>query len=120
MDALQLGDIVGVGNVHRSEIFCAEASQALFGDGNANFLDAVDVRDLGENFFLVRIEREDGEVFGVEDAENIFTQVEENMVKISGSMDLVRDALDVFGECHFLLKFLKILGDGIGLHYIGS
>jgi hypothetical protein len=33
---------------------------------------------------------------------------------------LVRDALDVFGECHFLLKFLKILGDGISLHYMGS
>ena len=120
MDALQLGDIVGVGNVHRAEIFCAEASQALFGDGNADFLDAVDMRDFGENLFLLRIEREDGEVFGVEDAENIFTQVEENMVKIVGRMDLVRDALDVFGERHFLLKLLKILRDGISLHYMGS
>jgi hypothetical protein len=33
---------------------------------------------------------------------------------------LVRDAFDVLGERHFLLKFLKILGDGIGLHYMGS
>jgi hypothetical protein len=42
------------------------------------------------------------------------------MVKIVGSMDLVRDALDVLGECYFLLKFLKILGDWIGVHYMGS
>jgi hypothetical protein len=42
------------------------------------------------------------------------------MVKTAGSMDLVGDALDVLGECHFLLKFLKILGNGIGLHYMGS
>ena len=120
MDALQLGDVIGVGNAHWAEILCAEPSQALFGDGNADFLDAVDVRDFGENLFLFRIEREDGEVFGIEDAENIFTQVEENMVEIVGSMDLVGDAFDVLGECHFLLKFLKILGDGLGLHYMGS
>jgi hypothetical protein len=42
------------------------------------------------------------------------------MIKIAGRMDLVRDALDVLGECHFLLKLLKILWDGIGLHYRGS
>jgi len=35
-------------------------------------------------------------------------------------VDLVRDALDVLDECHFLLKFLKILWDGFGLHYMGS
>jgi hypothetical protein len=32
---------------------------------------------------------------------------------------LLRDALDILGECHFLLKLLKILRDGIGLHYPG-
>jgi hypothetical protein len=42
------------------------------------------------------------------------------MVKIAGRMDLVRDALDVLGERHLLLKFLEILGDGISVHYIGS
>ena len=119
MDALQLGDVIGIGNAHWAEILCAEPSQALFGDGNADFLDAVDVRDFGENLFLLRIEREDGEVLGIEDAKNFFTQVEENMVQIAGRMDLVRDALDVLGECHFLLKFLKILWDGLGLHYYG-
>jgi hypothetical protein len=92
----------------------------LFGDGNADFFDAVDVRDLRENFFFLGIECEDGEVFGVEDAENIFPQVEKNMVKIVGGMDLVCNALDVLGECYFLLKFLKILGDWIGVHYMGS
>jgi hypothetical protein len=35
-------------------------------------------------------------------------------------MDLVRDALDVLCEYDFLLKFLKVLWDGIGLHYLGS
>ena len=42
------------------------------------------------------------------------------MVKVAGRMDLFCDALDILDECHFLLKFLKILWDGIGLHYMGS
>ena len=46
VDALQLGDVVGVRNTHWAEILCAEASQTLFSDGNAEFLDTVDVRDL--------------------------------------------------------------------------
>jgi hypothetical protein len=92
MDALQLGDIIGVGNTYWTEILCAESSQALFGDGDAEFLDVVDVRDFGENLFLLSIEREDGEVFGIENAENFLTQVEEDMVKIAGRMELVRDA----------------------------
>ena len=72
MDALQLGKVIGVGNVHRAEIFCAESCQALFGDGNVDFFDAIDMGDLRENLFFVRIEREDGEILGVEDAEDIF------------------------------------------------
>ena len=120
MDALQFCDVIGIGNAHWAEILCAEPSQALFGDGDSEFLDAVDVRDFGENLFLLRIEREDGEVFGIENTENFFAQVEEYMVKIAGCMDLVRDALDVLGEYYFLLKFLKVLWDGIGLHYKGS
>ena len=43
MNALQLGNVIGVGNAHWAEILCAEPGQALFGDGNADFLDAVDV-----------------------------------------------------------------------------
>jgi hypothetical protein len=42
------------------------------------------------------------------------------MVKIAGRMDLFGDALDVLSKCHFLLKFLKILWNGIGLHDMGS
>ena len=120
MDALQLSEVIRIGNAHWPEIFGAETSQALLGDGNADLLDAVDVRDFREDFFLFRIEREDGQVFGVEDAENFFTQIEENMVKIVGRVNLFRDAFDVFGECHFLLKFLKVLWNGIGLHDMGS
>jgi hypothetical protein len=120
MDALQFGDIIGVGNAYWAEVLCAEPSQALFGDGNADFFDAVDVRNFGENLFLFRIEREYGEIFGIEDAENFISQVEENMVKIAGRQDLVCDALDVLGEGHFLLKFLKIFWDGSGVHYMDS
>jgi len=120
MHALQFGDVIGISDVHWAEIFCAEPGQALFSDGNPDFLDAVDVRDLGENLLFVRIECEDRQIFGVEDTENIFTKVQENVIEIAGSMDLVRDALDIFGECHLLLKFLKVLWDGIGLHYNGS
>ena len=32
MDALQLGDVIGIGNAHWAEIL-GEPSQALFGDG---------------------------------------------------------------------------------------
>src|SRR4026207_197238 len=120
MDALQFCDVIGVGNAHWAEILGAESSQALFSQRNAEFLNTVDVRDFGENLFLFRIECEDGEVFGVENAENFFAQIKENMVKIAGRMDLLSDALDILGECHFLLKFLQILWDGIGVHYTNS
>ena len=70
VDALQLCDVIRVGDAHRTEVFCAEPRQALFGDRNSEFLDGIDVRDFRENFFLLRIEREDGEVFGIENAEN--------------------------------------------------
>ena len=120
MDALQLSDVIGVGNAYRAEIFCAESSEALLGNGNTELLDAVDIGDFGKNLFLLRIEGEDGEIFSIEDAKNFLAQVEENMIEIAGRMYLLRDALDVLGECHFLLKFLQVLGDGIGLHYPGS
>ena len=42
------------------------------------------------------------------------------MVKIAGGMDLFRNALDILGECHFLLKLLKVLWDRLGLHYRDS
>ena len=48
--------------------------------GNADFLDAIDVGDFIEDFFLVGIKREEGEVLGIEDAQNFLVQVEENMV----------------------------------------
>ena len=57
MDALQLSEVIRIGNAHSPEIFGAETSQALLGDGNADLLDAVDVRDFREDFFLFRIER---------------------------------------------------------------
>src|SRR6185436_2680163 len=98
----------------------AETSQALLGDGDADLLDAVDVRDFGKDFFLFRIEREDGQVFGVEDAESFFKQIAENMVKIAARVNLSPDAFDIFGKCHFLLKFLKVLWNGFGLHDMGS
>src|ERR1041384_1012360 len=120
MDALQFSDVVRIGDADWAEILCAEPSQTLFGNGDADFLDAVNVGNFGENFFLFRVEREDSQVFSIKDAENLFTQIEENMVKIAGCVNLFRDALDVLDKCHFLLKFLKVLWDGIGLHDMGS
>ena len=72
MDALQFGDIIGIGNADWTKILCAEPSQALLGDGDSDLLNAVDVWDFGENFLLLRIEREDGQIFGIEDTENFF------------------------------------------------
>jgi hypothetical protein len=70
MDALEFGDVIGIGNAHWAEILGTESGEALFGDGNADLLDAVDVRDFGENFFFLRIKGEDGQVFGIENAED--------------------------------------------------
>ena len=54
MDALEFGDVVGVGNVHGAEIFGAETGEALFRNRDADFFDAVDVRNLGKDFFFFR------------------------------------------------------------------
>ena len=35
-------------------------------------------------------------------------------------MDLFGDALDIFIECDFLLKVLRVFSDRIGLHSRGS
>ena len=81
---------------------------------------AVDMGDLGENLFLFRIEREERQVLGIEEAEDIFVQIEENLIQVAGGMDLVRDPLDVFRELHFLLQFLQVLSRMVWPAFLGS
>ena len=116
MDRIEFGDVIGIGNIDWAEIFGAETSEALFGNRDADFFDAVDMRDFGENFLFFRIEREQGQIFCIEQTEDVFMQVEENLVEIAGRMNLVRDALDVLRECRLLLQFLEILRDRLGVH----
>ncbi len=42
--------------------------------GSPDFLDGVEMRDLGEDFLFFRIECKEGEIFCVETAENIYVR----------------------------------------------
>ena len=116
VDALELGHVVGVGDVHRTEIFRAESGEALLCNGDSHLFDAVDMGYFGKDFFLVWVEGEEGEILSVEQAQDILVQVEENLVEITGRVNLSGNLLDVFCEITFLLQFLEIVGHRLGLH----
>ena len=80
MDALQFRRVIGVRNVHGPQVFGAEAGQALLGDRDADLLDRIDVGDLIEDFLLVGVKGEEGEVLGIKEAQNILVQVEKDLV----------------------------------------
>ena len=116
MNPLQFRDVVGVAMFTGPQIFGAEAGQALLGDRNADLFDRVDMGHLGENLFLFRIEREQRQVLRIEEAEDIFVEIEENLIQVAGGVDLVRNPFDVFRELHLLLQFLQVLSRRFGLH----
>ncbi len=106
VDALQFRDVVGVGDVYRTQVLGAESCQTLLGNRNTDFFDRVDVGNFVKDLLLIRVEGEEGEVFGVEKAEDVFMEIEQNLIKVAGRMDLAGNPLDVFRELHLLLKFL--------------
>jgi len=115
---LELCDAVGIGDVHGAEIFSAEAGQTLFGYGNTDFFYTVDVRNLGEDFFLLGVEREESQIFRVEQTKDVLVQVEKDLIKIAGGMNLSGNTFDMFRVLDFLLQFLNVLSQGLGLHPI--
>ncbi len=80
MDRMEFGDIVGIGDIDGAKVFGAETGETLLGNGDANFLNAVDMRNFGENFLLFWVERKQRQIFCVEQTQDIFMQVEENLV----------------------------------------
>ena len=80
MDRPEFRHVIGVAHVHGPKIFGAEAGEALFRDRDADFLDRIDVGDLREDFFLVGVKGEEGEVLRIKEAQNILVQVEQDLV----------------------------------------
>ena len=116
VDPLQFGHVVGVGNIHGTQVFRAESGQALLGDGDADFFNGIDMRNLVEDFLLVGVEGEERQILCIEQAQDIFVQVEKNLVEIARGVDLTRDPFDMFREFDFLLQFLQVLRLRFGLH----
>jgi hypothetical protein len=116
VSGLELRDIVDVGDVHWAQIFGAEAGQTLFGNGNTDFFYAVDVWNLGEDFFLLCVEREEGQIFRVEQTEDVLVEVEKDLIEIAGGMNLSGNAFDMLRVLDFVLQFLDVWGYGLGLH----
>jgi hypothetical protein len=58
---------------------------------------------LVEDFLLFRIEGKQRQVFGVEETQDFFVQIEKDLVKIARGMDLAGDPLHMFRELDFLL-----------------
>lgn len=116
VSGLELRDIVDVGDVHGAQILGAETGQTLFGNGNTDFFDAVDVRNLRENLFLLRIEREEGQIFRIEQTEDVLVQIEQDLIEIVGGMNLSGNAFDMLRVLDFLLQLLDVWSYGLGLH----
>ncbi len=66
MNALKFRDVVRVGNVNRAKILGTEPGETLFSDGDADFLHTIDVRNFGEDFFLLCVECEKSQILCVE------------------------------------------------------
>ncbi len=118
VSGLELRDIVDVGDVHGAQILGAEAGQTLFGNGNTDFFYAIDVRNLREDLFFLRVEREEGQIFRVEQTEDVLVQVKQDLIEIAGGMNLSGNAFDVFRVLDFLLQFLDVWSYRLGLHPI--
>jgi hypothetical protein len=56
------------------------------------------VRNLVEDLLLVGIKGEEGQILRIEQAQNVFVKVEQNLVEIAGGVNLIRDAFDVFRD----------------------
>jgi hypothetical protein len=72
--------------------------------------------DLVKDLLLVGIKGEERQVLGVEEAEDVFVQIEKDLVEIAGGVDLTGDPLDVLRKLDFLLQFMQVLGRRFGLH----
>lgn len=66
VNALELGYIIGIGDIDRAKIFGAKTGEALFRDGDADFLDTIDLKDFGKDFLLFRVEGKECQIFRVE------------------------------------------------------
>ena len=82
MDAAELDGIVRIDDVDRAEILGGEAWEALFVDGQPEDLFGLEVRRLGIDLLLVRIDGVEGEILGFEQREDFFVQVEEDFVEV--------------------------------------
>lgn len=116
MDCMEFGDTVGVGDVDGAKVFRAETGETLFSNGNADFLNTVDMGDFGENFFLFGVESKQRQIFRIEQTQDVFMQIEENVVEITGRLNLSGNAFDVFRVLDFLLQLVDILGHRLGVH----
>ena len=103
VSGLELRHVVRIGDVHWTEVFGAEPWQALLGNRDSDFFDAVDVGNFGEDLFLVGVEREEGQIFCVEQTEDILVEVQKDLIEIVGRMDLSGNAFDMLCVLNLLL-----------------
>ena len=68
MNTLEFGDVVGIDDIDGAEVFGAETGETLLGNRNADFFNAVDMGNFGENLFFFGVECEKRQIFCVEQA----------------------------------------------------
>ena len=75
------------------------------------------MRNLVEDLLLIGIKGKEGQILRIEQAQNVFVKVEQNLVEIVGGVNLIRDAFDVFRELNFSLQLLQVLRRRLGRHH---
>ena len=99
-DHHQLGPVVGVGDVHDLAGGRDEAGDALLVDRNPDFLDGVEREELRVELLLARIDRVERHPVGVEKAQDLALELDEEAVDALGRVDPVHelDELLLVGE----------------------
>ena len=92
-DLLELGGVVGVGDVDRLLAQRHEAGHRLGADGHPDLPDGVEGQELGVDLLLVVVDRVEGHALGVEGAQQLALDLDEDRVEGLGRVDAV-DQLD--------------------------
>ena len=86
--------VVGIGDVHRPQVFGCETRQALLANRQTELLDGVQVGHLGEDLFFLGVDGVEGELFGIEEAEDVVMEIQQDLIHLAGRMNLVGNTLD--------------------------
>ncbi len=107
VDLRQLGFVVNVFDVERPQVVCGKSGNTLLANRETDFPHCVHSARPGEDLFFLCVHRVEREFLGVEQAQNVIVEIQENLIHVLGGMDLVRDALGVLRVRDLILEMFE-------------